>query len=81
MKTLLLISILVVSALLASCGSISPENFSYVRQAAQTYQQSQSGGTYVGIASTQSEAEAMSKRAGYSRYQWYPSTGQCFGYN
>ena len=64
-----------------SCGAISPSTFNdYVRPAAQMYQQSTQGGTYVGVASSQSEAQSLARRNGYSHYQWYPSTGYTYGY-
>lgn len=53
---------------------------SYGQQTIQHLQQSQKGGKYVGNASSQSEAEQMAKKAGYSYYNYYPSTGEVFGY-
>lgn len=53
---------------------------SYGQQAVQHLQQSSRGGTYVGNASSQSEAESMAKKAGFPYYNYYPSTGEVFGY-
>lgn len=53
---------------------------SYGQRAAQHVAQKQQGGTYVGVASSQEEAESMARKAGYSAYNFYPSTGQVFGY-
>lgn len=53
---------------------------SYGQQTVQHYQQKSQGGTYVGNASSEREAKQMALKAGYSRYQYYPSTGECFGY-
>lgn len=70
-----------ICSIMTSCGVMqSGEGRTVVQQAAQIYSQSERGGTYVGIAGSQNEAKTMAERAGYSRYQWYPSTGQCFGY-
>lgn len=54
---------------------------SYGQQTIQHLQQKSQGGTYVGNASSQEEAKQMALRAGYSGYQYYPSTGEVFGYN
>ena len=55
-------------------------NGSYGQQAVQHLHQSSQGGTYVGNFSSQEEARAAAARAGFASYQYYPSTGECFGY-
>lgn len=80
MKILLFILVLSLPITFTSCGVFDPGNFSHVQSAAQQYSQSQRGGTYVGKASTQAEAKSIAQRAGFPYYQWYPSTGRCYGY-
>lgn len=53
---------------------------SYGQQTIQVLHQTSQGGTYVGIADSEEEARQMASKAGFSRYQYYPSTGTCFGY-
>lgn len=53
---------------------------SYGQQTVQHLHQNSKGGTYVGNASSQEEAKQMALKAGYPYYQYYPSTGECFGY-
>ncbi len=61
---------------------INEENYrELIQKPAQEYVQTSQGGTYVGDAETQQDAYNMAKEAGYSKYQWYPSTGRCYGYN
>lgn len=53
---------------------------SYGQQTMQHLSQSQRGGKYVGNASSEEEAKSMAAKAGYSGYNYYPSTGEVFGY-
>lgn len=53
---------------------------SYGQQAVQHLQQNSQGGTYVGIASSEAEAAQLAIKAGFKYYQYYPSTGACYGY-
>lgn len=53
---------------------------SYGQQTIQHIQQASRGGKYIGNASSNSEAAQMAKNAGYSGYNYYPSTGEVFGY-
>jgi hypothetical protein len=83
-KTLPKLSVALVmttALILTSCAAMNADGLYMVRSAAQGYNQSTSGGTYVGTATSQSEAYEMAKAAGYSRYEWYPSTGHVFGKN
>lgn len=66
------------ACLLTSCGTTW--NGSYGQQAVQHYAQSQKGGKYVGNATSDAEARRMAADAGYSGYNYYPSTGEVFGY-
>lgn len=50
------------------------------QQAAQHFVQGANGGSYVGNASSESEAKRMAAEKGYSAYNYYPSTGEVFGY-
>lgn len=50
------------------------------QQAVQHYVQGANGGKYVGNASSEAEAKRMAADKGYSGYNWYPSTGEVFGY-
>ena len=72
-------------ALVALASSSAKESYSswdgsYGQQAVQHLHQSSQGGKYIGNFSSHDEAKAAAARAGYSRYQYYPSTGECFGY-
>lgn len=48
--------------------------------AVQGYYQTSQGGTYIGVFSSESEARSAAAAKGFSSYQYYPSTGNCFGY-
>lgn len=50
------------------------------QQAVQHFVQDANGGTYVGNASSEAEAKRKAAAKGYSAYNWYPSTGEVFGY-
>lgn len=50
------------------------------QQAVQHVVQGANGGKYVGNASSEAEAKRMAANKGYSGYNWYPSTGEVFGY-
>lgn len=72
----------IIMILLSSlCVSCATWNGSIGQQAAQHVAQHQRGGKYIGNASSQTEARSMATKAGYRYYEYYPSTGECFGYN
>lgn len=50
------------------------------QQAVQHVVQGANGGTYIGNASSESEAKRMTGEKGYDAYIYYPSTGEVFGY-
>ena len=64
---------------MVSCGTTW--NGSLGQQTVQHYYQSQNGGKYVGNATSETEAKQKAIDAGYRYYNYYPSTGECFGYN
>lgn len=72
--------IMVALASSSSQKTLDNWNGSYGQQTVQHFQQSQQGGKYIGNFSSQQEAKAAAERAGYPGYQYYPSTGECFGY-
>lgn len=43
--------------------------------------QGANGGTYVGTFDSESAAKQAAIKAGYSYYNYYYATGQCYGYN
>ena len=69
---------------LGSSNSSNPGSSSWEgslgQHAVQHVYQSQNGGKYVGNASSEAEAKSMATDKGYSYYNWYPSTGEVFGY-
>ncbi|MDE6484738.1 MAG: hypothetical protein K2L14_05045 [Duncaniella sp.] len=73
---------------IAALASSSAENAykssgwegSYGQQTMQHVAQKNQGGKYVGNYSSYEEARQAAVNAGYSKYQYYPSTGECFGY-
>lgn len=73
--------IILLSGLSISCGTLSQWSGSPGQQMIQHLDQAQRGGTYVGNASSEAEARNMARNAGYEYYNYYPSTGECFGYN
>lgn len=62
----------------SSCGSVATA-------ALRTYevydQATTTNGTYIGSASSYSEAQSLARSKGYSRFDWYSTTGDVFGYN
>lgn len=68
-------------AVMTSCDAYNSFSGSPAQQVVQHYAQKQRGGTYVGNASSAAEAKRMVEAAGYKYYNYYPSTGECFGYN
>ena len=69
---------LVSCVFLVSCGTWSG---SLGQQTVQHYYQYENGGKYVGNATSETEAKQKVLDAGYRYYNYYPSTGECFGYN
>lgn len=53
---------------------------SYGQAAVQGYYQASQGGTYLGVFESESSARAAAAAKGFDSYQYYPSTGNCFGY-
>lgn len=43
--------------------------------------QGANGGTYIGTFDSESAAKQAAIKAGYSYYNYYYATGQCYGYN
>lgn len=65
-------------ACLNSCGSLSTTGL----KALELYDQSITNkGVYLGSASSYSDAQSLAKRKGYSRFDWYSTTGDVFGYD
>lgn len=61
-----------------ACGSVATtalRAFEVIDQSATT------NGTYLGNASSYSEAQSLARSKGYSRFDWYSTTGDVFGYN
>ena len=61
-------------------SSTRPWDGSIGQQTIQHIVQSKNGGKYVGNASSEAEEKRMAANAGYSGSQYYPSTGEVFGY-
>lgn len=74
--------VFIVMALASSSTQKAYDNWngSYGQQAVQHYQQKGQGGHYIGNFSSADAAKKAAADAGYSGYQYYPSTGECFGY-
>lgn len=72
----------IVMALASSSSKKAYDNWngSYGQQTVQHVQQHSQGGHYVGNFSSAEAAKKAAADAGYPRYQYYPSTGECFGY-
>lgn len=80
-RVLLTVALSVPCIFLASCGSLQSFSGSPAQQVFQHIAQKQNGGTYVGNANSEAGARSMAQKAGYRYYNYYPSTGECFGYN
>lgn len=65
----------------SSNPSLSSWDGSIGQQTVQHIIQSSNGGTYVGNFSSEAAAKQAAVKAGYKYYNYYPSTGECFGYN
>lgn len=80
-KIINFVSLVIISCTcLTSCGILGSWDGSFGQQVVQHYNQRNQGGTYVGNYSSEGEASRAAVSAGFKYYQYYPSTGECFGY-
>lgn len=76
-----LIRIIAIAATVVSitaCGTVATTALRAYEVLDQT---SSTNGTYIGKASSYSEAQSLARSKGYSRFDWYSTTGDVFGYN
>lgn len=74
----LVIAAISILVCVSSCGTLGT---TALRAYEVLDQSSSTNGTYLGTASSYSDAQSLARRKGYSRFDWYSTTGDVFGYN